>query len=278
MRLVADAGATKVDWGLINNSGEIHYFSTLGINPYFFKSEDIVNIFGRELPKNLDRLDVSEIFYYGAGCSSKGRTKRVYDALKLTFPKAKILVDHDLLGAAIALCGNQKGIACILGTGSNACLYDGKNILDQHGGIGFILGDEGSGAHMGKLFIQQLFYKNVPDELKRDFYDTYKLKDEQIIDNIYMKEYPNRFLASFSPFLSQNISHSFIENIVLKSFDEFFKYHVKYFKDYQDYPFNSVGSIAIHFEEQIRKTITDYGMRPGIFIEKPIDYLVGYYK
>jgi glucosamine kinase len=281
MRIVADAGATKIDWGIIDAgkepSGNADYFSTIGINPYFFKSEEIVSILTKEIPSNFDRSAVSEIFYYGAGCSSEGRIKRVYDALKVIYPNAEIVVNHDLLGAAIALCGNSKGIACILGTGSNACLYDGKNIINQHGGIGFILGDEGSGAHLGKLFIQQLFYKNVPEVLKDDFYKVYKLRDEEIIDNIYMKPYPNRFLASFSPFFSKHIDNSFIENIVLQSFNDFFSFHVKHFKNYKEYPFNAVGSIAIHFEKQLNKVIADYEMKPGRFIEKPIDYLVKYY-
>lgn len=282
MRLVADAGATKIDWGIIvaGNNGDHrkeNYFSTIGINPYFFKSEEIISILTKEIPTGFDKLKVKELFYYGAGCSSEARNKRVYDALRIIFPKAEIVVNHDLLGAAIALCGNEKGIACILGTGSNSCLYDGKEIIDQHGGIGFILGDEGSGAHMGKLFIQQLFYKNVPQELKENFYNDFKLKDENIIDNIYMKPYPNRFLASFSPFFSSNISHPFIEKIVLQSFNDFFSAHITYFKNYKDYPFNAVGSIAIHFEKQLNKVIAEYEMKPGRFIEKPIDYLVKHY-
>ena len=277
MRLVADAGATKIDWGLINARDKVDYFSTIGINPYFFESEEIVNILLKEIPVSMDKTGVKEIYYYGAGCSSESRNKRVYDALRLIFPNSEIVVNHDLLGAAIALCGNSKGIACILGTGSNACLYDGKKIIDQHGGIGFILGDEGSGAHLGKLFVQQLFYKNVPPELKDDFYDYFKIKDEEIIDNIYMKPYPNRFLASFSPFFSKHINNSFIENIIILSFNEFFNYHIKYFKNYKEYPFNAVGSISIHFEDQLRKVISDFEMQPGVFVEKPINHLVGYY-
>lgn len=280
MKLVADAGATKIDWGIIDygtKTPEDNCFSTIGINPYFFQSDEIVNILLKEIPKDIDKLKVEEIFYYGAGCSSEGRIKRVNDALKQIFPRAQILVTHDLLGAAIALCGNSKGIACILGTGSNSCLYDGKEIIDQHGGIGFILGDEGSGAHLGKLFVQQLFYKNVPEDLRDDFYETFKLKDEQIIDSIYMKEYPNRFLASFAPFLSKHVKNKFIDKIVLQSFKEFFENHIKYFRNYKEYPFNAVGSISIHFEEQIRKTVADFDMQAGIFIEKPINHLVDYH-
>lgn len=277
MKLVADAGATKIDWGLIHSRDKVNYFSTIGINPYFFKSEEIVNILLNEIPGTIDKLEVKEIFYYGAGCSSESRNKRVYDALKLIFPNSEIVVNHDLLGAAIALCGNSKGIACILGTGSNACLYDGKNIIDQHGGIGFILGDEGSGAHLGKLFVQQLFYKNVPADLREDFYKYFKIKDEEIIDNIYMKPYPNRFLASFSPFFSKHISNPFIENIIMHSFNDFFGFHIKYFKNYKEYPFNAVGSISIHFEKQLRKVIADFEMQAGIFVEKPINHLVEYY-
>lgn len=277
MRLVADAGATKIDWGLIQASDKVDYFSTIGINPYFFESEEIVSILLKEIPDSVDKTRVKETFYYGAGCSSESRNKRVYDALKLIFPNSAIVVNHDLLGAAIALCGNSKGIACILGTGSNACLYDGKNIIAQHGGIGFILGDEGSGAHLGKLFVQQLFYKNVPEDLKHDFYNYFKIKDEEIIDNIYMNPYPNRFLASFSPFFSKHINNPFIEHIILQSFNEFFNFHIKYFNNYKEYPFNAVGSISIHFKKQLQKVIFDYGMQPGVFVDKPINHLVRYY-
>ena len=276
MILVADSGSTKTDWGIIGSNGEKE-FTTLGMNPYFYGTSKIIEILNTELPSSLQREQVKEIYFYGAGCSSKLRKSRVAKALEVVFPNALLMVDHDLLGAARALCGKEKGIATIMGTGSNACLFDGEKIIDQHGGIGFILGDEASGAYLGRQLIQRLFYKELPEEIELAFYQKYGTNKNEIIKGIYEKPNPNRYLASYALFYRDFEENEYMIDIISQSFKEFIVRHILRFKDFQEYPFHALGSIAYHFQHILNPVLEEHHIKKGKIVRKPIEQLVQFH-
>ncbi len=278
MILVADGGSTKIDWGKVDDNGQINHFQTIGVNPYFYEAEKVYEILAPELQTIADRAYITEIFFYGAGCSSPLRNSRVEEALQRFFPNASILVDHDLLGAAKALCGKEAGIATILGTGSNSCLFDGEKIISQSGGIGYILGDEGSGAYLGKRLIRDIFYKEAPEEIETAFYQTYQTNKDEIIDNIYRKPSPNRYLGSFAPFLSEYYTNHYIQQIIYEAFSEFCRHHVIRYEKYRDYPVHAVGSIGYHFKDLFHQVLKENEAQPGIVLTRPIDELTVFHK
>ena len=278
MILVADSGSTKTDWGLMSSDGAVRHFQTIGINPYFYGSKQIYETLTVEIPNDLKCNDISRIYFYGAGCSSEQRIKRVRIALKKIFPNAAVMVDHDLLGAARALCGKERGIATIMGTGSNACLFDGEKIVDQHGGIGYILGDEASGAWLGKQLIQRVFYNELPGEIQASFDAKYGTDKNELINGIYKGKYPNRYLASFALFYRDWESHPYMVNIISQSFEEFVVRHILRFGGYTEVPFNALGSIAYYFQNILSEVLQEHNIRKGLIIRKPIDSLLNFHK
>ena len=281
LKLVADSGSTKTAWCLIRENGDTEYYSTIGLNPYFVDSErvfdEIRNTLSPQLPISTD-TDALTIYFYGAGCSSNENNAIITKGLRKAFPEAKISVDHDLLAAARALCGTEAGIAGILGTGSNSCYYDGTDVIDNVPALSFILGDEGSGAHMGKQLVKDYLYKEMPPHLSEIFVEKYKLSKEDIFDAVYKKALPNKFLASFSKFLSENIEEEYSKNLVRKSFSEFIDHHVTKYDNYENLPMNIVGSIAMAFENLLREVAESKGITIGKIIKFPIEDLVGFHK
>lgn len=222
MILIADSGSTKTDWRLISEKEEVKSVSTPGINPFYQTEEEIENQISTLLYPELMGFSVKKIFFYGAGCAFEDKKQIVKNAISVSFPKAQIEIESDLLAAARGLFLKEKGIACILGTGSNSCFYDGKNIIHNVSPLGFILGDEGSGAVLGKKFAADCLKNQLPEKLKDKFLKQYDLTPAQIIESVYKKPFPNRFLAQFTRFLSENIAEPSIYNIVFDSFTEFF--------------------------------------------------------
>lgn len=278
MILVADGGSTKIDWGMVDGEGTISHFKTTGVNPYFYQADKVYEILAPELQGNAFNDRVTDIFFYGAGCSSPLRNSRIEEALQRLFPNASILVDHDLLGAAKALCGKEAGIATILGTGSNSCLFNGEEIASQSGGIGYILGDEGSGAYLGKRLIRDIFYKEAPEEIEKAFYQTYQTTKDEIIDNIYRQPEPNQYLGSFAPFLSDHYQNEYIQRIIYQAFQDFCQHHVVRYHNYTAYPVHSVGSIGYHFQNLLHKVLRENDAQPGIILTRPIDQLTLFHK
>lgn len=280
MILVADSGSTKTAWRFVDDENNITSFHTVGFNPFFWKSEDIVKELKKNVPakvKSHISHFTSHIYFYGAGCSSKQRINIVKTALEKVFPKSKIEVEHDLLASARSVCGNEKGIATILGTGSNSAYYDGEKTVRQRGGWGYIISDEGSGAHIGKKLMQDFINENLPAELHEKLYKKYKLTREKVVQSVYTKPYPNRFLASFATFIHENIKESYCSSLVKKCFSEFIENHICRYDDYKELPMGCVGSVGFYFQDILREVANENNVRLGKIIESPIDELVKYH-
>ena len=275
MKLIADSGSTKTDWAYIDQKGERHFFKTAGLNPYFVKSEDFIQLLENELKPNIGQ--VKEIFFYGAGCGAPQKKAEVENYLHKVFSTAAIQVESDLLGAARALCLHSDGIACILGTGSNACIYNGKEIVNEASSLGFILGDEGSGSYLGKQLLTAYLYNELPDDLHEKFIKEFAVDKASILDHIYRKQFPSRYLASFVGFLAQNKSHKYVSTLVSQSFDLFISRHVKHLYNYHNFTVGYVGSVAFVFESILKRKTEQHGLKMGEIMNKPIDGLLTFH-
>jgi len=281
LKLIADSGSTKTSWCLLSEDGREEYFSSIGLNPYFIDANKV----SEEIKKTLlpvfpFKSDVGElvIHFYGAGCSSKEDSEVIIKGLAQVFINAEINVDHDLMGAARALCGDQSGIVGILGTGSSSCYYDGQNIIEQVPALSFILGDEGSGSHIGKQLITDFLYKEIPVSLHEKLEKAYSLSKEDILDGVYRKPFPNKFLASFNRFVADNIDHDYCQQLVNNSFEAYLKNHISKYAAYRKMPLNLVGSVAYHYQSLIKKVAAHHDQQLGKIIQSPIKDLVAYHK
>jgi glucosamine kinase len=278
MIIIADGGSTKTNWCLLNDAGQKIYFNTEGYNPYFVSSEYIVESLFKDLPSDLDLDKVTEVNYYGAGCSTDEKQKIVSDAMANVFTKASIYIGHDLLAAARSLLGLDTGFAAILGTGTNTGLYDGRDISLNIDSAAYILGDEGSGCYIGKKLLTDYLRGYMPEVVRERFWETYKLTPEQVTDQVYTKPLANRFCASFSKFVYDNNVHAeYSRKIVKTSFVDFFENIVSHYPNYKDYTFNCIGSVGYNFRNVLEETAIEYGMKVGKIIRSPIDELVRYH-
>ena len=275
--LIADSGATKAEWCLINN-GKKKTIITQGINPYFLDTPAIIDILNNELLKKMRGASVDHVFFYGTGCSNPANIRNVKKAIKTVFPSTDVQVETDLLAAARALCGHEKGIACILGTGSNSCFFNGKKIVKNSPGLGYVLGDEGSGAYLGRKVIQYYLYNTFDEDLRARFDATYVTTRVEILDNVYKKPLPNRYLAGFALFLAENRGHYMIENIIEDGINDFFYQHLCKYSESWKYPINFVGSVAFGFRDVIRDLCAAYEFEMGTVLKKPMDGLVTYHR
>lgn len=275
MLLIADSGSTKVDWRAIHSDGSVQEVTTAGINPYFQTEEQIIYELQQHLPPDIS-ASVNEIHFYGAGVSPD-KVAVLQNCFRKVFPKARASAYTDLLAAARSLCGRKPGIAAILGTGANSCFYDGKDIVDNVPACGFILGDEGSGAVLGKKFISDYLKRQLPAEISTMFTQKYGLNYNSIIERVYRQPFPNRFLASFSVFLYENRFNPYIEKLLKTSFEEFFSRNIIQY-DYRKYSVNLVGSVAFHYSDIINKVASGKGIKIGTILKSPIDGLVEYHK
>ncbi|QIA07883.1 hypothetical protein [Draconibacterium halophilum] len=217
------------------------------------------------------------MFFYGAGCI-KGKTDHVVsEPLQKLFPEATVFVEDDILGAARALLGKSSGIACILGTGTNSCFYNGAEITDKVPTLGFILGDEGSGAYLGKLFINDYFKRAIPEDLKQKMENELHLKLADVLNAVYREEYPSRYLAKFSVFLSENKNHIYVQNLIKRSFTDFFFKNIERYNSFEKYTVNFVGSIAFHYSDLLKEVAFNREIRIGNIIDKPINGLKKYH-
>jgi N-acetylglucosamine kinase-like BadF-type ATPase len=276
--LIADSGATKAEWCLLKGNKKKIFF-TQGISPYFMNREQIADLLVKELLPQLKKEPVHSVFYYGTGCSNPGNVRQVQLALRQVFPNAELLkVDQDLTGAARSLCGHHKGIACILGTGSNSCYFNGSRIVRNSPGLGYILGDEGSGAFLGKKIIQHFLYQSFDGELMDKFQMKYKTNRVEILDRVYRQPLPNRYLASFALFLSENRGHYMVENILEDSFNEFFFNHLYKYKESWKYPIHFVGGVAHAFKDVLNNLCALYGLELGKVLKHPMEGLIEFHK
>ena len=276
VKLIADSGATKCEWCLID-SGKKKRILTAGISPYFLNAEQIEQLLLKSLVPKLKDVVVTAVHFYGTGLSNKNNVLILKTVLKKIFKKAKIAVETDLTAAARALCGRNKGIACILGTGSNSCFYDGKKIIKNSPGIGYILGDEGSGAYLGKKVIQYYLYQTFDEELMTSFQKRFLVDPIDILEHIYKKPLANRYLASFAIFLAENRGHYMIENIIEDGLNDFFFTHIYKYKESWTHPINFIGSIAFGFKDVLQELCNSYELELGKVQKAPMKGLIDYH-
>lgn len=278
MIIIADGGSTKTNWCLLDDAGRKIYFNTEGYNPYFVTSDYITKSLEEGVPADLEIDKITEVNYYGAGCDTEEKQAIVEAGMKAFFTNSKVFIGHDLLAAARALLGLEKGFAAILGTGTNTCIYDGKKVAHNIDSLAYILGDEGSGCYIGKKLLGDYVRGYMPEVVREKFWETYKLTPNDVIDNVYMKPLANRFCASFSKFVYDNNVHAeYSRNIVRTSFDDFFKNLVIHYPNYQDYSFNCIGSVGYNFRNVLEELAVHYGMKVGRIIRSPIDDLVKFH-
>lgn len=279
MKLVVDSGSTKTDWGFFNTVYDLKAVKTQGINPCHQSEEEIRSIIRNELLPNTQNLDlaaITEVFYYGAGCATQSICEQMAALLKEFIPNAAIAVDSDMLGAARALCGHAEGVACVLGTGSNSCLYNGKEIVDQVPSLGYILGDEGSSAALGRRLIGDCLKRQLPESVSHEFLERYSLTKEIIIESVYRKPLPNRFIAGFAPFVYEKRAIPEVHKMIIQCFSEFFTRNViNYHKPWL--PVHFVGSLAGSFADELRETADSLGMTIGKIEASPMSGLVDYH-
>lgn len=272
MILIADSGGSKTDWRFIMTDGTIGQASSVGFNPYYQPIEDLhANISGSLLPALKEKPEtVKEIFFYGAGVSSEKNQQLVKDAFLQFFPEASVEIGWDLLAAARALCGHEPGIACILGTGSNSCLYDGEKITGNVANLGWILADEGSGANVGKKFLVDYLRNKLPDSLAAQFHARFPLTREEFLEKVYQQEKPSAFLASFMRFIFQHLKEPYCYKLVYDSFSEFYENNVMKYDGYRDLKVHFTGSIAFYFSDVLRQVANDKGITVKNILEGPI--------
>ena len=277
IQLIADSGSTKAEWCLIDGKKKKTFY-TQGLSPYFLSTEQIQKILEQELKTKMKQVEPDEVFFYGTGCSNPNNVILVKKAIQKVFKKAKISVDHDLMGAAKALCGKEKGIACILGTGSNSCFYNGKKIIKNSPGLGYVLGDEGSGAYLGKKVIQYFLYNTFDEDLMDRFKAKFNTNNNEILEAVYKKPLPNRYLDNFTIFLAENRGHYMVENIIEDGFNDFFFNHIYKYRESWTLPINFIGSVAFGFKDVLKEMCSSYELQLGTVLKKPMDGLIKYHK
>lgn len=277
MILIADSGSTQTKWAMVAG-GKTQRFRTPGMNPYYQTEAEMEETIRRELLPQLPagtRLEA--IYFYGAGCAFPEKNRSVEKAIQANIP-APVTVRSDLWAAVHALCGTEAGIPCILGTGSNSCLYDGHQILEQISPLGFILGDEGSGAVLGKRLVGDCLKHQLPPRLAQALFETYGLTPERILENVYRRPFPNRFLASLVPFIRAHIDEEAMRWLVDEEFTRFFQRNVMMYTGYDQMPIHFTGSVAYHFQDILRAVAQRLSLAIGRIEASPLDGLVEFYR
>ncbi|HEX8376764.1 MAG TPA: N-acetylglucosamine kinase [Pedobacter sp.] len=276
MILVADSGSSKADWIIIKSDTERIAFSTKGINPFFVNEKEICKLLSGYDEIQQYNSKIKEVHFFGAGCSSPDKREIVSNGLSKVFSKAFINVEDDVLGAVYATCGNSKGFTCVLGTGSNIAYFDGEEAHYGVHGIGYILGDEGSGAYFGKKIIAAYLYGQMKGALKKEFETRYKIDKETVILNVYQKSSPNIYLASFSRFMYKRRNDKLIQSILFDGFEEFAKTHILRQANYQAYSCHFVGSISYFFQDVVSQVCDKHHIKLGKVVASPINGLTEY--
>lgn len=278
MILIADCGSTKIDWCVVDGANVVRRVFTGGINAVMLTEEEMASRIAEELVPQLGDEHIEEVYFYGAGCIADEVCDNVRRAIAKNIPSAKKIEVHtDLLAAARALCGRKPGIACIMGTGSNSCYYDGDKICDNVSPLGYILGDEGSGAVLGKILIGDVLKNQLPKDLCDKFLAQYELDRLTIIRRVYKEPQANRFLASVTPFLIQNIDRKEVHELVVNSFKSFFRRNVLQYEGATQLNVNLIGSIAYYYREVLEEAARECGLTVGTIIKSPMEGLVAFH-
>ena len=275
--IIADSGATKCQWTLVLGNQK-KTITTIGISPYFLTTDQIVETIAKGFNKKVDTDIINAVYFYGTGLSNPLNVASIKKALKKVFPKADLDIQTDLVAVARATCQHSKGVACILGTGSNTGYFNGKKIVKNSPGLGYVLGDEGSGAYLGKKVLQYYLYKTFDEELMHAFESKYPINKDQILDAIYKQPLPNRYMASFSEFLSEHRGHYMIENIIEDGINDFFFAHLNKLNESWLYPIHFAGSVAYIFRDVIKQLATAYELEIGTIVKSPMEGLIAFHK
>lgn len=276
MKILVDSGATKASWVAVSEGKTLHQLQTQGISPYFLSDEGIVDVL-REVRRSIPE-PVQELHFYSTGCKAEEQKRRMNQLLRLMFQEAtQVQVETDMLAAARALAQREAGIVCILGTGSNACRYDGQQIVETAGGLGFILGDEGSGAAIGKELIRSFLNREMPEALREELNKQYHLTRDNILQSVYQLPYPNRFLSTFAPFAFEHRHEPSIKAVLDRQFSSFFRRCVLLLEGSQDLPIHFVGSVAAYFKEEIVRNALPFGLHLVQFQQDPMPGLIQYH-
>lgn len=275
--LLAESGSTKTDWCFLKKGRKAIHFKTSGINPYLQNHEEIIHVLEQELKwDHKEKPDA--IAFYGAGAGQEAKKEELAFILKQYFDIKKIEVQCDMMAAARAMCGNEKGIISILGTGSNSCYYDGKKIKDKQVSLGYIAGDEGSGNYLGKRVLQYYAYKTFDIELRMAFEQLYGNDIPAMLNRLYKEPFPNRYLATFVTLLKQNRGHFMVENIIEDCLGDFFYQHILKYRESWKLPLYFTGSVAFEFGDVISALCDQYELQLGEITKTPIDGLIKYHK
>lgn len=266
MKIIAESSSTRTEWAIVDGTEIVEHAFTTGLNPFFQARRELSHCIRLELPEAFFRRRWDHVYFYGAGCANKEKIKLMESSLVAQF-RSPVTVESDLLGAARGLLVRNPGLACILGTGSNSCLYDGNEIVKNVPPLGYVLGDEGSSAYMGKMFIADILKGIAPAQLIHDFYEHYMITSNMLMDEIYSNPLPNRSLAKYSLFLAEHIDNAYVYQLVYASFMRFFTRNIGAY-DYQNYPLCIVGNTGVQFSEVLRSAAADFGVE----IEKIIPY------
>ena len=275
--LIADSGSTKCDWVYHSSKEQLH-FSTIGLNPLLLTSEEIVDILEKSEELSSLKDQSVQLFFYGAACSNDTLKEVIHHSLSKVLPLAQIKVEHDLLGAIHASCGNDAGFTAILGTGSNLCYFTGKTIIQNTPSLGYILGDEGSGAYLGKLLLQEYYYQTLPPELSKQLEKEFNVQVPEVIKRIYSEARPNAYLASYAPFLVHHKNHPYIYNMVYMAFARFLSRHLWSYDNFRDHPVHFIGSIAYYFQDILQEVAINHRFTVGKIIQKPLDNLLEFHQ
>lgn len=276
MKILVDSGATKANWVAVRDGKILHQLQTQGISPYFLSDEGIVDVL-REVRRSIPD-PANELYFYSTGCKAEDQRRRMTQLLRLMFQEAtQVQVETDLLAAARAMAQREAGIVCILGTGSNACRYDGQQIVETAGGLGFILGDEGSGAAIGKELIRSFLNREMPEPLRDELNKQYHLTRDNILQSVYQLPYPNRFLANFAPFAFEHRHESSIQELLKRQFRLFFQRSVLLLEESQHLPIHFVGSVAAYFKEEITEMAGEFGLGLDRFQQDPMPGLIQFH-
>lgn len=276
MILVADSGSSSSDWMLNVPDSKPLFFKTKGLNPFFVNQKEIETVM-KDVPEIIPYVDeIKEVYFFGAGSITPDRREIVSNALTTLFPKAFISVESDLVGAAYATCGKESGLIATLGTGSDISFFDGEVLAPSVHGIGYVLGDEGSGAWFGKRLLTSFLYGKMPKDLEKKFSEKYYVTKDVVIKNVYQKERPNSYLASFALFMDENRNHPFVDKLLTDGFDEFVRTNIMTYPKFWDYKCNFVGRIAYTFDLHLQEVCKLHGVQVGKILRSPIEEIFHY--
>lgn len=276
-KLIVDAGSTKTEWVVLDAERVVDRFTLGGFNPNYNDSIVFMDLLYKDLPKDFPAVDA--VYYYGSGCGSEANREDVAQYLKVRFEEAQMVkVTHDLMAVCHALLGREKGIACILGTGANSCLYDGNEIIGQGVSLGYLVGDEGSGCYIGRKVARAYFYDLMPLELKLSFEKIYHLEIKDFIKNVYHENGASRYLAQFAKFAGEHQLHPYMRQLVKECFEEFIQHFVLRYQDCHSLPISFVGSVAFYFQELLKECLETKDLRLGTVMRSPLEGLIKYYQ